>query len=160
MAEQLYLYCNNSDPKKAYKSLTNGHSYSGGSFSFKDPTDVLNPVLQISKASVGDDWQILNYAYIPKFGNRKYFMSFKADRGEILEYDLHVDVLSTYADKLLTQKFELERAETNKASSLKFADAERPLQADKWVGYFLIGALDETTGGTYTLTVAGGAAGA
>ena len=155
---QVSLYCNNSDPKKAYKSLTNQHDFEDNAFSFKAPVDVLNPVLQISKSAVGDDWQILNYAYIQKFGNRRYFMTFKADTGTMLEYDLHVDVLSTYADQLLATSFELERAETNKATSLKFADPERPMQADKWVGYFVIGALDETSGGTYTLTVAGGSA--
>lgn len=155
---QVSLFCNNSDPKLAFKNLTNQHDFADNAFSFKAPVDVLNPVLQIRKAAVGDDWQILNYAYIPKFGNRKYFMTFKADTGTMLEYDLHVDVLSTYAPELIKYSFELERSNTNKGTSMKFVDNERPIQADKYYWPVVIGNLEETSGGTYVLTVAGGAA--
>lgn len=155
---QVYLYLNNSDPKRAWKSLTKEHRFESNAFSLKDPVDVLNPVLLIKKSSVGSDWQVLNYAWIPKFGNRYYFAKYVTQRGELLEYQLNVDVLMTYKSALVQQSYEIERCESNKASSLKFADAERPMQADKWIVADVIGNLDQLTGGIYTLTVAGGAA--
>lgn len=160
MAEQLTLYTNNSDPKRAFKTLTNQKDFGGGSFSLKDPVDSLHPVLQISKAALGEQWWLYNYARIPKFNNRYYFAKFITQRGEIMEYQLDVDALSTYAVALCKRSYELERCESNKASSLKFADADRPMQADKYIVSKVIGSLDEVPGGIYTLTVAGGGSGA
>lgn len=159
MAAQLTLYTNNSDPKRAFKSLANNKDFAGGTFHLKDPLDSLHPVIQISKEALGDQWWLYNYARIPKFNNRYYFAKFITQRGEIMEYQLDVDALSTYATALCQKSFELERCESTKASSLKFADSERPMQADKWAVFKVIGNLDETTGGIYTLTVAGGGSG-
>lgn len=153
---QLTLYQNNSDPKKAFKTLTNELNFDDNAFNFKDPLDSLNPVLLISKAALGDSWWIYNYARIPKFNNRYYFAKFITQRGELMEYQLSVDALSTYAGQLVDKSYELERCESNKASSLLFADPERPMQANKYIVAKVIGSLDEVTGGTYTLTVAGG----
>lgn len=153
---QLTLWQNNSDPKKAYKTLTNRLNFDDSSFSFKEPVDSLNPVLLISKAALGESWWQYNYAQIPKFNNRYYFAKFVTQRGELMEYQLSVDALSTYAGQLVGKSYELERCESNKASSLLFADPERPMQANKYIVAKVIGSLDEITGGTYTLTVAGG----
>lgn len=155
---QLTLYQNTSDPKRAYKNLANALNFADNAFSFKDPVDSLHPVLLISKAALGDSWWQYNYAKIPKFNNRYYFAKFITQRGELMEYQLDVDALSTYANALIKNSYELERCESNKSSSLKFADAERPMQADKYIVSKVIGSLDQTSGGIYTLTVAGGAA--
>lgn len=160
MAAQLTLYTNNSDPKRAYKSLTNQKDFAGGSFHLKDPLDSLHPVLQISKEALGDQWWLYNYARIPKFNNRYYFARFITQRGEIMEYQFDVDVLSTYAGALCKKSYEIERCISNKSRELKFADPERPMQNDKWAVFKVIGNLDETSGGIYTLTVAGGGSGA
>ena len=156
---QVYLYTNNSDPKKAYKNLSNAKGYEPGHFSFKDPLDSLRPVLLVTKESLGTDWWKYNYARIPKFNNRYYFARFVTQRGELMEYQLTVDALSTYADVLTQRSYELERCESNKALKMKYADAERPLQSDKIIVCKVIGNLDETSGGIYALTVAGGGSG-
>ena len=159
MAAQLTLYTNNSDPKRAFKSLANNKDFGGGTFHLKDPLDSLHPVLQISKEALGDHWWLYNYARIPKFNNRYYFATFKTQQGEIMEYQLDVDVLSTYAIELCNRSYEIERCISKKSRDLLFADPERPMQADKWAVFKVIGNLDETTGGIYTLTVAGGGSG-
>ena len=159
MAAQLTLYTNNSDPKRAFKSLANAKDFGGGTFHLKEPLDSLHPVIQISKEALGENWWLFNYARIPKFNNRYYFAKFITQRGEIMEYQLDVDVLMTYKTELIKRSYMIERCESSLSYSLKYADSERPMQADKWAVFKVIGNLDETTGGIYTLTVAGGGSG-
>lgn len=157
---EVSFYINNSDAKKAYKNLTSKQTFAVNHFRLKEPVDQLHPVLLIKKEAFTIGWAGYNYAQIPAFGNRKYFARFVAENAGMQEWQLDVDSLSTYADQLCskTQAFELERAQSNKGKALKFPDAERPIQADKYTAYRVIGNLDETSGGIYTLTVAGGAA--
>ena len=155
---KLKFWVNNSAPYVAYKNKTNAKEID--SAKLKDPSDVLSPVLMINKTALGDGWANYNYVEIPMF-NRKYFASFVADRGGILEFKCHVDVLSTYAGKIVGSTFEIERAySSGKAESLLYADTERPLQINKRIERdpaqrLLI--LPQSTGGGYFLTVAGGA---
>lgn len=64
----------------------------------RDACDILNPVIKIEKSGVPD----YNYVYIPEFG-RYYFMApAKSIHNNIWEVSLHVDVLYTYRQQILT----------------------------------------------------------
>lgn len=160
---ELTLYVNNSPPNYAYKNLSNAINIAANSCRMKDPMDILNPVIQISKARFGADAWVnhnqYNYCKIPAFG-RSYFVKYVADLGEIVELQCNVDVLSTYIGSLINKSFEVERASnSNKGDSLLFADAERPLQINKRTEREKAQRLlifPENTGGGYYLTVAGG----
>lgn len=64
----------------------------------KDNCDLLNPVIMIENSGVPD----FNYAYIPQF-SRYYFMSpAVAVTNNMWEIKLHVDVLYTYRQAILS----------------------------------------------------------
>lgn len=158
---KLALCVNNSAPDVAYKVLSNWHYYAANHFRFKDPVDVLHPVLMVSKTAIPDNWKQFNYAHIDTF-NRFYYAKFICENAGMLLYQLDVDPLTTYIDSLIQRSYMIERsAKSVKANSLLFADSERPVQANKQVERFtdnLLLTLPETTGGGYYLTVSGGAA--
>lgn len=158
---ELTFGINTSAPYVSYKSVTSKKNLKDDSVKVKDPCEVLSPVLLIKKGALGKNWSAYNYVEIPMF-NRKYFATYTAERGGLLEFQCKVDVLSTYIDKLIGTSFETERAySSNKGDSLLFADVERPIQINKKVeappSQRLL-TIPQNSGGSYILTVAGGAA--
>ena len=164
MAITVNLWVNNSDPKCAYKNLTDQVSITG-TFRMKEPMDILNPVFEISKSTAEYEnvkWQNYNYCIIPNFGGRHYFMTIRTLSNGILECICHVDVLSTYIADLAGKKFVLARYQNASVGNL-YADDRQPLYANKVVEGYYIGSLDESTAANakhYVLTVAGGGANA
>ena len=125
----------------------------------KDDTSVFKPVMIVNKAALGQQWANANYAYIPEFGGRYYFIDdIEALTGSRLAFHLSVDVLKTYRDQIINQPFMIARSED--INSPYFVDAERVIQSKKLVYYKkLTGASNipqSSTGNKFAITVAGG----
>lgn len=77
--------------------------------SLKDGSDILDPVITISKNGVPD----YNYAFIPEF-NRYYFIAPPTNvRKDLWEMSLHVDVLYTYRQGILTAPCVVAKSSSN-----------------------------------------------
>ena len=75
----------------------------------KDDCELLNPVIRIERNGAPD----YNYAYIPEF-SRYYFMDPpKAVHNNIWEIKLHVDVLYTYRQGILTAPCVVAKSSSN-----------------------------------------------
>ena len=123
----------------------------------KEPTNIMNPVITMSKVSIGEKWSTVNYAFIPEF-KRYYFVdSIECLNDGLLSLSLTVDVLYTYSDDLLRTRFEIARSE--KINNSYFIDTEKALRGRRVVKYLPIGTggiPQSATGNKYTITVAGG----
>lgn len=152
---KLYLYTNTSDRKKINKSLDpiiKDHI----DFVFKDPTNIVSPLVTIAAASIPDNkWSMVNYAYLPLF-NRYYFVdNIEVEHGGLMTLSLTVDPLYTYRQKLLATSFEVARSESE--NSRYYIDNEKPILSRKVVDYKIFGEVPQTSGGRkYIITVAGG----
>lgn len=153
------LFVNNSDPKYAFKNLTDQVDITD-TFRIKEPMDVLRPRFTLARSTMQakkTDWQKFNYCQIPRFGNRRYFMSLKAIEGGLIEATCEVDALSTYINSMMGTAFEIARAASSiKGDTLLFADETRPTQANRLTEIHKLAKLEESTGNNYVLTVAGG----
>ena len=125
----------------------------------KQPCDILNPVVILSRSSIGDNWPDVNYAYIPLF-NRFYFVnSTRLLSHDMIEFSLSVDVLWTYANGLSRTAFEIARSES--LNSRLFVDPELYLQVKRTIDAKLVGSIAQNSGSSvkkYCITVSGGAA--
>ena len=65
----------------------------------KENTSILNPVLKVSKISVGNIKK-LNYLYIPDFARYYFITDIIECTGNILELHCKVDVLFSYKDDI------------------------------------------------------------
>lgn len=122
----------------------------------KDNSSIINPVMIISKERLGEQWAEANYANIPDFGGRFYFINnIEVMTGGRIAFHMTVDPLKTYAGELMSTSFMIARSE--KKGSPYFIDAEKALQGNKVVDYDILGNIpQDTTGNKYVLTVAGG----
>ena len=103
---------NNSPNNKVYKDLTAVQTFTGV---LKDSTSILTPTIKIQISST-DMLTITecNYCVIPAFNNRHYFITdMRLVKNNILEVDLKVDVLSTYADSIIELNGIIKRQENN-----------------------------------------------
>lgn len=154
------IWVNASDPKNAYKNLQNQVDITD-TFRMKEPIDQLRPVFTVARSTMqagSHDWSDYNYCQIPRFGNRKYFMTTKALNGGLIECTCQVDALSTYIDKLAGKSFEIARYQ-NAALSNLYADDQQPIYANTALQWEVVGSLDESTAEGakhYVMTVAGG----
>ena len=125
------------------------------SFRIKEPSSIINPVILLSRATVGGDWASVNYAYIPSF-NRYYFVdNITCEHDGLLELELHVDVLQSYYSQLLNTQFEVARSES--LNDPYYVDPELALQLRRVIYYRKIGSVPQSAiGNKYALTVSGG----
>lgn len=123
----------------------------------KEPTNIMNPVVTMSKESVGGNWSSVNYAFIKEF-KRYYFVdNIECLNDGLISLSLTVDVLFTYADDLLRTQFEIARSE--KINNSYFIDTEKAIRGRRVVKYLPVGTggiPQSATGNKYTITVAGG----
>lgn len=83
------LYVNNSEKNKIGKNLTNDFPLSG---TFRDATNIINPVILIELNEIGN----YNYCYITNF-NRYYFITdITVVRTGLFAISLMVDVLESF----------------------------------------------------------------
>lgn len=151
----VYFMFNNEDRKKITKSpadLFNAECI------FKEDTSLFSPTMIISKDKAGAQWAQANYAYIPDFGGRYYFIdNITAETGGKLAYHMTVDPLKTYAGDLLGTSFFIARSES--INSKYFLDTEKALEVKKVLEYVTppLGNITQSaTGNKFCLTVAGG----
>ena len=161
---ELLLYQCSCDRKKIYKatSLTLVQDITE-TFRLKEPTSVIRPSVTVSRQTVGANWAKANYAYIPMF-NRYYFIeNITALNGGLIQYDMLVDPLYTYASKehgfaLLRTAFEVARSES--LNSKHYIDSELYLQTYRTIEPVIVGGITQTSGASakkFCITVAGGA---
>lgn len=150
----MQLMINSDDRKKINKHPANLGS--ALSCYLKEDTSIIKPTMIVSKDTLGENWASANYAYIPDFGGRYYYIDdIEALTGSRLAFHMTVDVLKTYADQLMGTSFLVARSETN--GSPYFIDAEKALQSTKIVDYEILGPIpQDTTGNKYVITVSGG----
>lgn len=150
----MQLMINNDDRKKINKTPGNV----GGAFSctLKENTSLLKPTMIVSKAALAENWASANYAYIPDFAGRYYFIDdVEALTGGRLAFHLSVDVLKSYAATLMGTAFMIARSED--VNSPWFVDGEKPIQSKKLIYYKRLGNIPQAaTGNKFTITVAGG----
>lgn len=80
------------------KSLTDGVTISG---TLRSECDILNPVIEF--AGIGVDIPY-NYCYIPTFKRYYFITEARSIRNDILELSMHVDVLQSWANEILSNK--------------------------------------------------------
>lgn len=133
------------------------------SFRIKEPSSIINPVILLSRATVGGNWASVNYAYIPSF-NRYYFVdNITCEHDGLLELELHADVLQSYYSQLLNTAFEIARSES--LNSKYYIDPEKAIIQRRVVQYLQAKNAGGTAQGVpqsaantkkYFITVAGG----
>ena len=158
----LILYTCTCDRKKVNKagSLENETKVTG-TFRIKEKCSILNPVIELATTTIeSGNLQLaaLNYAYIRRF-NRYYFITdIRYMNDNLVELTLDIDVLMSYADKILKSSQEVTRAQS--INSKSFIDNERPIQSNKILragDAQFIGNFPESPGANnYIMTVAGG----
>lgn len=89
------FYKNTDEVASFPKNLSDGHLVTGA---LRSECDVLNPIIEFSGFNPALDY---NYAYIDKFRRYYFITGSNAVREDVTEISFHVDVLQTYADKIL-----------------------------------------------------------
>ena len=91
------FYTNESPDNEVTKTLTQIYTCSG---ELHENCSIIDPVITCEVNNVGSsNIPVINYAYIPDF-NRYYFIRNITFIGKIVQFDMHVDVLSSFADEL------------------------------------------------------------
>ena len=108
MSFNITLQINTSEKNKLDKEITDIATVSGV---LKEDTSIIDPVIKIECAL--SDYVNCNYITIPEFG-RKYFVNnIRSVRNGLVEFSCHVDVLSSFADSIRTNKAIIKRQENN-----------------------------------------------
>lgn len=157
------LYRCNCDRRKVYKatSLIPVQEITE-TFRLKEPTSVIHPSVIVSRETVGSEWALANYAYIPRFKRYYFIDNITALNGGLIQYDMTVDPLYTYASleqgfPLLKTAFEIARSES--LNSKFYIDPELYLQTYRTISPVIVGSIPQQSGAsakTYVLTVSGG----
>lgn len=91
------FYTNESPDNEVTKTLTQLYTCSG---ELHENCSIIDPVIACEVNNVGSsNIPIINYAYIPDF-NRYYFVRNITFEGKLVRFDMHVDVLSSFATEL------------------------------------------------------------
>lgn len=93
-----------SEPNKVYKSLTTLGTYE---CVLKDEVNIINPVINI--AGIDSLMADVNYAYIPQFNRYYYVDSITSLNTGLLQINLTVDVLQSFADDIMNNTAIIER---------------------------------------------------
>lgn len=95
---QIILYKNNSEPERFTKSLSGSLTLSG---TVRGETNIINPEILI-EGSPDDFPSDYNYAYIPEFERYYYINEVTAYRTNVTMLFMHVDVLMSFKDDILS----------------------------------------------------------
>lgn len=151
----VYFTQNKEDRKKITKNID--INVSPVSCVLKENTSIFSPTIIVSKEAAGALWASYNYAYIPDFGNRYYFIdAVTAETGGKLAYHMTVDPLKTYAADLLSTSFFIARSQS--VNSKYFLDTEKALEVKKTIKFSPpLGHIpQDATGNRFCITVSGG----
>lgn len=97
MAFDISLQMNNSEPERITKEISTIVTVSG---SLRGETSIIDPVIIIDidlSACVN-----CNYLSIPTFGRSYFVTNIKSIRNGLVEFTCHVDVLSSFANQILS----------------------------------------------------------
>lgn len=106
MGFSITLYNNNSPVEKIGKSLSSGLDITG--CVLKEATSILRPVVRILTS---EDITQYNYMYIAEFGRYYFIDDIVSVNNNKWEISAHVDVLQTYANKIISQSVILNKQE-------------------------------------------------
>lgn len=151
----VYFTFNNDDRKKISKSID--INVTPVECVLKENTSLFSPTIIVSKERMGGSWAAYNYAYIPEFGGRYYFIdSITAETGGKLAYHMTVDPLKTYENDLKNTSFFIARSES--INSKYFLDTEKAIEVKKIIEYSTpLGHIPQAqTGNRFCITVSGG----
>ena len=91
------FYTNDSPDNEVTKTLTQQYSATG---ELHENCSIINPVITCEVANItAAKIPLINYAYISDFG-RYYFVRNITFIGKLVRFDMHVDVLSSFATEL------------------------------------------------------------
>ena len=106
MAFNITLQINSSEKNKLDKEITDIATVSGV---LKEDTSIIDPVVKIECDL--SNYVNCNYITIPEFG-RKYFVNnIRSVRNGLVEFSCHVDVLSSFADSIRSNRAIIKRQE-------------------------------------------------
>lgn len=108
MAFEISLQVSNSEKNRITKDLTNLATVSG---ELKTETSIIDPVIMIEchLPSVTK----CNYMTIPEFGRSYFVNNIRFIRTGLAEFSCHVDVLSSFADAIKTNRAIIRKQEKN-----------------------------------------------
>lgn len=108
MAFDIVLQRNNSENNRVTKDISDIISVSGV---LKAETSIIDPVIMIEcdLASVTS----CNYMSISAFGRSYFVNNIRSIRAGLVEFSCHVDVLSTYAEAIKTNRAIIRKQENN-----------------------------------------------
>lgn len=149
MSVNFTLYINGSPKNKLKKTLSDAKSYD---CLLKDDTSILDPVLVLETA---DNLSGYNYMYCAEFGRYYFINNIEAIGYNLWRISAHVDVLTTYRDKILANQAVIKRQQFKFNTYLN--DPEWRVYANEDVITFKFSDSEFTKTLDYVLTVAGGA---
>ena len=102
------LQTNQSEQNRVTKTLVDLATVSGV---LKEETSIIDPIIKIE----GDlsNFVNCNYLTIPAFGRSYFVNNIRSIRQGLVEFACHVDVLSSFADAIKTNKAIVKRQENN-----------------------------------------------
>ena len=108
MSFNITLQINSSEKNKLDKEITDIATVSGV---LKEDTSIIDPVVKIECDL--HDYVNCNYITIPEFGRKYFVTNIRSVRNGLVEFSCHVDVLSSFADSIRSNKAIIKRQENN-----------------------------------------------
>lgn len=125
---QVVFYNNSSGNEHVTKSLTEVQAFN---VELKDECSIQNPVLLLSGKFLN-----ANYANIPDFGNRYYYIdNIVQIRQNLWQYNLRCDVLMSFAEQIKTNRAILKRTAQDNFANLYLPDDRRMVTSETFTRY-------------------------
>lgn len=99
MSFDIKLQINNSEKNRVVKSITDIATYTGV---LKEETSIIDPVIKIECDLA--DVKNANYLTVETFGRSYFVNNIRSIRNGLVEFTCHVDVLSSFADEIKSNK--------------------------------------------------------
>ena len=129
------LYTTTSKVETVHKVLKNERIVTG--CRLLDDTNILNPSILFRSVDI-DDLEIYNYARIPQFTNRYYYIGNKTYlSGGIVRLDMEVDAVFSWYNAYKDTKQIIDRAENYQNRYI--CDGSTPIHSDNWHQYKVFG---------------------
>jgi len=109
------LYKTESESNRLTKQIREPIAMEGN---LRDSSNVVDPVITIAITNP----TAYNYMYIEEFGRYYFIKDMKSLRTGLWEFYLHVDVLTTYADKIKQLQVIIDKQESSTLSSENYND--------------------------------------
>lgn len=129
------LYATPSKVETVHKVLKNERIVTG--CRLLDDTNILNPSILFRSTDI-DDLEIYNYARIPQFTNRYYYISNKTYlSGGIVRLDMEVDPIYSWYDTYKDTSQLVSRSESIRNRYIQ--DGSEPIHSDNFYTYINVG---------------------